>query len=72
MSIFEFAACIDRGLSLGGLRIGAVGAAVYVRFSAAEAAHAPSLGGGEDEHSLQIPRHGHEAPLAAHFIEPAQ
>ena len=31
-----------------------------------------SSGGGEDEHSLQIPRHGHEAPLAAHFIESAQ
>src|SRR5271168_4613441 len=32
----------------------------------------PPSGRGEDEHSLQIPRHGHEAPLAAHFIEPAQ
>ncbi len=32
----------------------------------------PSIGGGEGEHPLQIPGHGHEAPLAAHVFEPAQ
>src|SRR5208282_2331395 len=29
-------------------------------------------GGGEDEHPLQVPHHGHEAPLGAHFVETAQ
>jgi hypothetical protein len=29
-------------------------------------------GGGEDEHPLQVPHHGHEAPLDAHFVETAQ
>src|SRR5208282_316468 len=29
-------------------------------------------GGGEDEHPPQVPRHCHEAPLAAHFVEAAQ
>ena len=29
-------------------------------------------GAGEDEHPLQIPRHRHEGPLAAHFVEAAQ
>src|SRR3954471_19984546 len=28
-------------------------------------------GGVEDEHSLHIPRHGHKAPLATHFVEAA-
>ena len=32
----------------------------------------PSIGGGEGEHSLHIPGHGYEAPLAAHFFQPAQ
>ena len=32
----------------------------------------PSSGGGEDEHSLQIPGHRHQTPLAAHFLQPAQ
>src|SRR5271165_2525254 len=29
-------------------------------------------GGSEDEHPLEVPRHGHEAPLGAHFVETAQ
>jgi hypothetical protein len=29
-------------------------------------------GGGEDEHPLEVPGHGHEAPLGAHFVETAQ
>jgi hypothetical protein len=29
-------------------------------------------GGGEDEHPPQVPHHGHEAPLDAHFVETAQ
>jgi len=33
---------------------------------------AAGSGGGEDEHPLQVPRHGHEAPLGAHFVEAAQ
>jgi len=35
---------------------------------------APSIstGGVEEEHPLQIPGHGHEAPLAAYVFEPAQ
>ncbi len=32
----------------------------------------PSIGGGEGEQSLDVPGHGHEAPLAAGFFEPAQ
>src|ERR1700674_346885 len=28
----------------------------------------PLSGGGEDEHSLQIPGHRHQTPLAAHFL----
>src|SRR5271169_4970994 len=27
-------------------------------------------GGGEGEHPLHVPRHGHEAPLAAHPVQP--
>ena len=33
---------------------------------------AAGSGWSEDEHPLQIPRHRHEAPLAAHFVEAAQ
>ena len=29
-------------------------------------------GGGEGEHPLHVPRHGHEAPLAAHPVQPAE
>src|ERR1019366_6620786 len=31
-----------------------------------------SSGGAEGEHPLDVPCHGHEAPLAAHLVEPAQ
>jgi len=31
----------------------------------------PSIPRCEGEHSLQIPGHGHEAPLATHVFEPA-
>ena len=42
------------------------------RFIALKGASRPLSGKGEDEHSLQVPRHGHQTPLAAHFPEPAQ
>src|SRR5258705_5060510 len=29
-------------------------------------------GGAEGEHPLDVPCHGHEAPLATHLVEPAQ
>ena len=29
-------------------------------------------GGGEGEHPLHVPRHGHEVPLAAHPVQPAE
>src|SRR5271169_975067 len=42
------------------------------RFIALTGASRPLSGGGEDEHSLQVPRHGHQTPFAAHFLQPAQ
>src|SRR6202161_1902928 len=42
------------------------------RFIALTGASRPLSGRGEDEHSLQVPRHGHQTPLAAHFLQPAQ
>ena len=29
-------------------------------------------GGAEGEHPLDVPSHGHQAPLAAHVVEPTQ
>jgi hypothetical protein len=31
-----------------------------------------SSGGVEDEHPFDVPGHSHEAPLAAHLVEPAE
>src|ERR1700679_3049585 len=42
------------------------------RFIALTGASRPLSGRGEDEHSLQVPRHGLQTPLAAHFLQPAQ
>src|SRR5271155_825999 len=42
------------------------------RFIALTGASRPLSGRGEDEHSLQVPRHGDQSPLAAHFLQPAQ
>ena len=46
-------------------------ASIFCCLTSPEGAPAPS-GGGEDEHSLQIPGHRHQTPLAANFIEPTQ
>ena len=61
-----------------GARSGFVGVAIEPFESAMEldilcaGGDPPSIGGGEGEHSLHVPGHGHEAPLAAHFFQPAQ
>src|SRR5208283_6129264 len=43
------------------------GAGVWVAFRRT----APASGGSEDEHSLDVPGHGHEAPLAARLCQSA-
>ena len=45
---------------------------LYLWLSIALRGCPPPSGGGEDEHSLQIPGHRHQTPFAANFIEPAQ
>src|SRR5271163_2786992 len=45
---------------------------LFIPIYRATGAPRPLSGRGEDEHSLQVPRHGHQAPLAAHFLQPAQ
>src|SRR5277367_3308798 len=45
---------------------------LFIPIIALTGASRPLSAGGEDEHSLQVPRHGHQTPFAAHFLQPAQ
>ena len=42
------------------------------RFFSQQGPAPASSGGAEGKHPLDVPCHGHEAPLAAHLVEPAQ
>src|SRR5450759_4834596 len=42
------------------------------RFFSQQGPAPASSGGAEGEHPLDVPCHGHEAPFAAHLVEPTQ